>query len=313
MVHSRFSSFPDSNSSFIGDTVFTFRTEASEATKHAMQLPMDTAAHLYGYVFFRQKRDPSIRRGFLQKSLVILSTRAYPGLFLRVVGILGPLYFEALHPSPAVTPGGSRLSLVGEGNEVTATSTVPRIGTGALSSIARPPVTMPRSSFVAPIEEPLASSADEFLNNIARGSASAGKSHVQSVLEAFAYQMAVWPAPDDSGLMELPLLNSLLMVELPPATDSHGQFIETSRFYKRRGVPSAPAAAAKTGGTTLADATSRHRFSRDTIDYKEQILASIPSSLSSPRGFLNPLPYVTLPYIPMDLPVCRSSCSTVRP
>ncbi|KAN0065594.1 hypothetical protein ACQY0O_000717 [Thecaphora frezii] len=53
-----------------------------------------SSSYIYGYVFFRQKRDPSSRRGYFQKSLVILSHLPYVGLFGEVVSRLGPLYFE---------------------------------------------------------------------------------------------------------------------------------------------------------------------------------------------------------------------------
>ncbi|PWN51851.1 DUF1630-domain-containing protein [Violaceomyces palustris] len=53
-----------------------------------------SSSYIYGYVFFRQKRDASIRRGYFQKSVVILSHLPYVSLFSEVVAKLGPLYFE---------------------------------------------------------------------------------------------------------------------------------------------------------------------------------------------------------------------------
>ncbi|PKC76048.1 DUF1630-domain-containing protein, partial [Rhizophagus irregularis] len=53
---------------------------------------------LYGYVFFRQKKDPRIRRGYFQKSLVILSQYPYVGLFSKMASILGPAYFDVGKP-----------------------------------------------------------------------------------------------------------------------------------------------------------------------------------------------------------------------
>jgi hypothetical protein len=53
-------------------------------------LPIDTDGYTYGYVFFRQERDDEVRRGFFQKSLVLLSPHPWPGMFLRVVQLLGP-------------------------------------------------------------------------------------------------------------------------------------------------------------------------------------------------------------------------------
>ncbi|SJX60483.1 uncharacterized protein SRS1_10102 [Sporisorium reilianum f. sp. reilianum] len=53
-----------------------------------------SSSYIYGYVFFRQKRDSTNRRGYFQKSVVILSHLPLVGLFSEVVARLGPLYFE---------------------------------------------------------------------------------------------------------------------------------------------------------------------------------------------------------------------------
>ncbi|GAC95440.1 hypothetical protein PHSY_003016 [Pseudozyma hubeiensis SY62] len=53
-----------------------------------------SSSYIYGYVFFRQKPDSTNRRGYFQKSVVILSHLPLVGLFSEVVARLGPLYFE---------------------------------------------------------------------------------------------------------------------------------------------------------------------------------------------------------------------------
>jgi hypothetical protein len=77
--------------------------------------PTADAGFLYGYVFFRQKKDSSIRRGYfqvtiiindatfydlhnIQKSLVLLSQHPFVGLFSRIVSILGPAFFDTGQP-----------------------------------------------------------------------------------------------------------------------------------------------------------------------------------------------------------------------
>ncbi|ORZ12233.1 hypothetical protein BCR42DRAFT_79445 [Absidia repens] len=92
-----FSAFPDSNVFEVGDQVFSVRLRASNSM-FAASGPTTTAGFLYGYVFFRQKKDPSIRRGYFQKSLVLLSQHPYVGLFSRIVAILGPSFFDAGQP-----------------------------------------------------------------------------------------------------------------------------------------------------------------------------------------------------------------------
>ncbi|KAJ3219641.1 Protein dennd6a [Dinochytrium kinnereticum] len=129
-----FSAFPDSNSSaHIGDSIFAFRFRSSELIKNVytkleqssteslavepnIEPEDETSSHsrsssaptaldrfiveadgfTYGYVFFRQQKDSEIRRGFFQKSLVLLSPHAWPGLFNTVMGVVGPKFMDAL-------------------------------------------------------------------------------------------------------------------------------------------------------------------------------------------------------------------------
>ncbi|KAF8948002.1 Protein dennd6a [Haplosporangium gracile] len=92
-----FSSFPDSNTFDVGDTVFNFRIRSTTAGRAATG-PTTDAGFLYGYVFFRQKQDPSIRRGYFQKSVVVLTQHPFIGLFSKIVSVLGPAYFEIGKP-----------------------------------------------------------------------------------------------------------------------------------------------------------------------------------------------------------------------
>jgi hypothetical protein len=98
----------------VGDQVFSIRVKAS-TSKFAVSGPTADAGFLYGYVFFRQKKDSSIRRGYfqvtiiindatfydlhnIQKSLVLLSQHPFVGLFSRIVSILGPAFFDTGQP-----------------------------------------------------------------------------------------------------------------------------------------------------------------------------------------------------------------------
>ncbi|CAG8464033.1 2903_t:CDS:10 [Paraglomus brasilianum] len=92
-----FLAFPDSNCFDEGDTVYNFRMRCLRNRATASG-PETDSGFLYGYVFFRQKRDPTIRRGYFQKSLVFLSPYPYVGLFSSLVSILGPAYFEMGKP-----------------------------------------------------------------------------------------------------------------------------------------------------------------------------------------------------------------------
>eukprot|EP01132_Coremiostelium_polycephalum_P011137 gene11137-13642_t len=80
-----FLSFPDSNSHLQGDIIYSFKLK---------QVRNNVNYYQYGYVFFRQEKDSSISRGYLQKSVVLLSDEAFVGLYKKVIEIVGPLYFD---------------------------------------------------------------------------------------------------------------------------------------------------------------------------------------------------------------------------
>jgi hypothetical protein len=58
---------------------------------------------LFGFAFFLQKRDNSIKRGFFQKSLVVLSPLPYPSFFVEVVAVLADRYFKEGHSALTAT------------------------------------------------------------------------------------------------------------------------------------------------------------------------------------------------------------------
>lgn len=118
MSHDRHSSTQSMSSASAdddGDATTTAATTNSSATSAGSTIPESTnpsvptsdlihpkrtggnstsSSYIYGYVFFRQKPDSTNRRGYFQKSVVILSHLPLVGLFSEVVARLGPLYFE---------------------------------------------------------------------------------------------------------------------------------------------------------------------------------------------------------------------------
>jgi hypothetical protein len=95
-------SFPDANSAFLGDTQYHFRIrhESNLPTYYQYYNSIVPAAlqvdqnSLFGYVHFRQIRDKTVKRGYFQKSLVLLSKLPFISLFLSIVSQLGPNYFQ---------------------------------------------------------------------------------------------------------------------------------------------------------------------------------------------------------------------------
>ncbi|XP_047431311.1 protein DENND6B-like, partial [Mugil cephalus] len=102
-------SFPDSYSGCLGDTQFSFRLRESVGRRASrfrddiynreapVTLQRETA-HFFGYVYFRQVKDVSVKRGYFQKSLVLVSRLPYTHLFHSLLQIVAPEFFEKLEP-----------------------------------------------------------------------------------------------------------------------------------------------------------------------------------------------------------------------
>ncbi|XP_023571490.1 protein DENND6A [Octodon degus] len=103
-------SFPDSNSGCLGDTQFCFRFRQSSGRRVSLHCLLDQfdkdlpvylkkdPAYFYGYVYFRQVRDKSLKRGYFQKSLVLISKLPYIHFFHTVLKQIAPEYFEKNEP-----------------------------------------------------------------------------------------------------------------------------------------------------------------------------------------------------------------------
>jgi len=108
-------SFPDSNSGFLGDTQHYFRIKQdslntpittnshSNMKSHVYEdynykslnsLEVDQT-HLFGYVYFRQIKDKTLKRGYFQKSVVLLSKFPFNSLFSQLVGLIAREYFTS--------------------------------------------------------------------------------------------------------------------------------------------------------------------------------------------------------------------------
>uniref|UniRef100_A0A8B9JKR0 DENN/MADD domain containing 6Aa n=1 Tax=Astyanax mexicanus TaxID=7994 RepID=A0A8B9JKR0_ASTMX len=103
-------SFPDSNSGCLGDTQFCFRFRQAAGSKSSLGCFLDhfdrdapvclkkDQGHFYGYVYFRQVRDKTLKRGYFQKSLVLISKLPYVTFFHSLLKLIAPEYFEKQEP-----------------------------------------------------------------------------------------------------------------------------------------------------------------------------------------------------------------------
>ncbi|XP_073835293.1 protein DENND6B [Musca autumnalis] len=99
--------FPDSNSGCMGDTKFHMRLRMSPDTsrlKKSQQfrcynsdcppvLKVDQS-HYWGFVYFRQKRDANLPRGYFQKSFIIITRLPFFNLFYEMLTQLAQKYFN---------------------------------------------------------------------------------------------------------------------------------------------------------------------------------------------------------------------------
>uniref|UniRef100_A0A8C8AWG6 DENN domain containing 6B n=1 Tax=Otus sunia TaxID=257818 RepID=A0A8C8AWG6_9STRI len=71
---------------------------ASQIHLRAWSLLQRESAHYFGYVYFRQVKDSSMKRGYFQKSLVLVSRLPYVNLFQSLLQLIAPEYFDKLEP-----------------------------------------------------------------------------------------------------------------------------------------------------------------------------------------------------------------------
>ncbi|KAH8292718.1 hypothetical protein KR018_004169 [Drosophila ironensis] len=93
--------FPDSNSGCMGDTKFHMRLRC---TRRPDSLPgynsecppslRQDVSHYWGFVYFRQKRDPNLPRGYFQKSFIIVTRLPFFNLYYDLLTQLAPRYFD---------------------------------------------------------------------------------------------------------------------------------------------------------------------------------------------------------------------------
>ncbi|XP_037016638.2 protein DENND6B isoform X2 [Artibeus jamaicensis] len=104
-------SFPDSHSGCLGDTQFSFRIRqcggqrsswpTDDGGRYDSEAPVTLqreSAHYFGYVYFRQVKDSSMKRGYFQKSLVLVSRLPFVRLFQALLSLVAPEYFDKLAP-----------------------------------------------------------------------------------------------------------------------------------------------------------------------------------------------------------------------
>ncbi|KAF8969105.1 hypothetical protein BDZ97DRAFT_264108 [Flammula alnicola] len=93
-----FCAFPDSMQFDQGSQTHSFRIRARLKILSPQQRPPTLDGFIYGFSHFIQRRNSSSKRGYSQRSLVILTQYQYPALYSALVGIFGPLFEQ--HGTP---------------------------------------------------------------------------------------------------------------------------------------------------------------------------------------------------------------------
>lgn len=97
-----YNAFPDSNSNCMGDTQYhmRFRSFSDDCSQkyrcfnnQCIPILKADVSHVYGFVYFRQKRDTSLPRGYYQKSFIILTRLPFFNLFYEILKPLALKYF----------------------------------------------------------------------------------------------------------------------------------------------------------------------------------------------------------------------------
>ncbi|KAF5379809.1 hypothetical protein D9615_005688 [Tricholomella constricta] len=87
-----FSSFPDSLQFDQGSQSHSFRVREQLGSMHAEKRPPTKDGFIYGYSHFTQKRVSTSKRGYEQRSVVILTQHQFPAFFSLLISIFGPLF-----------------------------------------------------------------------------------------------------------------------------------------------------------------------------------------------------------------------------
>ncbi|RDB25779.1 Protein DENND6B [Hypsizygus marmoreus] len=87
-----FSAFPDSLQFDQGSQSHSFRVREQLKAIHAEKRPPTKDGFIYGFAHFTQKRDSTSKRGYEQRSVVILTQHQFPALFSSLISIFGPLF-----------------------------------------------------------------------------------------------------------------------------------------------------------------------------------------------------------------------------
>ncbi|XP_036093674.1 protein DENND6B isoform X4 [Rousettus aegyptiacus] len=215
-------SFPDSHSGCLGDTQFSFRIRQcggqrspwpADNRQYDSGAPVSLqreAAHYLGYVYFRQVKDSSVKRGYFQKAHVPACPQSHWGSPHCVAG-LAFSYLMTLGSGaipgdncPVELPGHAAPGEPGLGGPQA--PEWPRCHLAALWAL-QSLVLVSRLPFVRLFQALLGLIAPEYFDKLA------------PCLEAVCSEIDQWPAPVPGRTLNLPVVGVVLQVHIPSRAD----------------------------------------------------------------------------------------------
>eukprot|EP01064_Diplonema_japonicum_P009291 TRINITY_DN1676_c1_g1_i2.p1 TRINITY_DN1676_c1_g1~~TRINITY_DN1676_c1_g1_i2.p1 ORF type:complete len:802 (+),score=135.58 TRINITY_DN1676_c1_g1_i2:209-2614(+) len=218
----KYMSFPDSNSHIVYDTCYVIKPKrASSKTRFN-----------YGYVYFRQKQDRTLARGYIQHSLVLVSRWPFAGLLEQIVKQVSQQFFSLCPVSPTPVTCNVRSTSIVIQNEMgisyaamgsRATSPAPgQLPSPHLATSPAPSCTS--ICFLSDIDqdEPdtiaaLVSSTLAILSYTATTSTENLEPRYQ-LLRDTLLELSKWSHPEACGEYELPLLGGIVKWHAPRFT-----------------------------------------------------------------------------------------------
>lgn len=76
------------------NTINTLSTQHLKFNRDCMPVLKADTAHYWGFVYFRQVKDSTSKRGYFQKSFVILTRLPFINFFYELAALIAPIYFD---------------------------------------------------------------------------------------------------------------------------------------------------------------------------------------------------------------------------
>eukprot|EP01059_Diplonema_ambulator_P011388 TRINITY_DN21342_c0_g1_i1.p1 TRINITY_DN21342_c0_g1~~TRINITY_DN21342_c0_g1_i1.p1 ORF type:complete len:797 (+),score=234.85 TRINITY_DN21342_c0_g1_i1:107-2497(+) len=216
----KYLAFPDSNSHIVYDTCYVVKPKRGSSRSR----------YNYGYVYFRQKQDRSLARGYIQHSLVLISRWPFAGLLEQVVKLVAQQYFSLCPVSPTPLNCNVRSTSIAIQNETLSYAAMGGTGSRTTSPIpaqsspflfsSSPEPSGTSICFLSDMDQDEDPSATLYCAGLVVLSFSVLSSTQNlepryQLLRDALLEMSKWSHPEACAEYELPLLNGMIKWRAP--------------------------------------------------------------------------------------------------